>query len=216
MARTNTRGSTIEGEAWLHLLEVEDQLAALKKLATPDTYRLFVRALNDFISSARKTVNYLLREPNRPKGFKAWARTRLESFRAQPRIKFFYDLRNISDKECPVAPHHAEYGTSIVESLVLRDDVETELKDAETGEVIARISAASEGLRDEDRTITVHKGHVKYFFKGWPTEDALTFLDFVVGELRDLVVAAYDTFPNNFQLHRVSRPILTRKTSLRP
>src|SRR5258708_5851311 len=99
MAANRAISSTIEGEAWLHLVRVERRLAELKEFATPDTFQQFVWELNDFISSARKVTNYLLREPGRGSGFKAWAKKQLQLLGAVARNKFFYDLRNISDKD---------------------------------------------------------------------------------------------------------------------
>jgi hypothetical protein len=195
----------IEGEAWLHLLRVDKKLAELEKLATQDSFQQFVWELNDFVSSARKVTNYLLREPGRPPGFKAYVKNEMKSLRAIPRNKYFYDLRNISDKVCAVAPSSAAYGTSIVESIVLQDGVETELRDSKTGEIMAHVRLGVTGLSEEERTLTITKGYVKYFLAGWPDEDVLTFLDSIVDTLRKLMYAAYEAYPNTFQLHRVTQ-----------
>jgi len=201
---TDVIGTTIEGEAWLHLLRVERKLAELKKLATPDTFQQFVWELNDFISSARKVSNYLLKELGRPSGFEGWVKNQLKLLRAVPRNKYFYDLRNISDKVCTITPSQEVHGTEIVDRVVVQEGTEPDLKDPKTGEAIARARIAVKGLSEEERTLTITRNTVKYFLEGWPDEDILTFLDRIVDALRTLVYSAYEAYPNSFQLHRMS------------
>ncbi|HEX2715615.1 MAG TPA: hypothetical protein VHM88_25825 [Candidatus Acidoferrales bacterium] len=120
----------------MHLQRVQRKLAELKNLAAPDTLQTFVWEFNDFISSARKVFNYLRREPGRPLGFQPWVDAEFKRLSSDPRIRFFLDLRNVSDKDCAVVPSHSEIEIHLAGVIELADSAKTELKDAETGETI--------------------------------------------------------------------------------
>lgn len=186
----------------MHLQWIRRKLDHLKNLAASDNPQEFVWELNDLITSARKVTNYLRREPGRPAGFQAWVDAEVRRLQTDPRISFFFDLRNTSDKECAVAPSHSEINIHVAGVIELVDSAVTEVKDPGTGETMAHVSYVS---LDENRvaksTITIHKHSVSYFFDGWPSEDVLAFLERVVSDLSDLVYRAYKAFPSDFDLH---------------
>jgi hypothetical protein len=206
--RNRQAGPTGEREAWIHLQRVRRKLEELKKLAASGTFQEFVWELNDFISCARKVTNYLRREPGRPAGFQAWVDAEVRRLGTDPRVSFFFDLRNISEKECAVVPSHSEVNIHAAGVIELADSVETELKDAETGETIAHVRYVRlDGNRVAKSTITIYKHRVSYFFDGWPTEDILAFFEHVVSDLTDLVDRAYMAFPSSFDFRIAARSV---------
>lgn len=191
----------------MHLCRVESKLRDLKRLATPDRFQNFVWELNDFISSAKKVINYLKSEPGRGSAFRGsafrrWLDKELAGFSSAPRNKAFLDLRNISDKDCAIVPLEEHRKVEVTTEIEWISPNVGELKDSKTGETIVRVHSRDQsGVRED---LTVIKTQVKYFFEDWPTEDILTFLTHVVANLRNLVERTYDAFPNGFTLHKDS------------
>src|SRR5438270_8622946 len=175
MARPkHKRGAAVQGEAWMHLCRVESKLRDLKRLATPDRFQNFLWELNDFISSAKKVINYLKSEPGRGSGFKPWLDQEVAGFSSTPRNKAFLDLRNISDKDCAIVPLEEHREVQVATNIEWTGLNLGELKDSQTGEIIARIHSRDQLGVSENLTVT--KTQVKYYFEDWPSEDILTFL----------------------------------------
>ncbi|HTA60347.1 MAG TPA: hypothetical protein VK805_19495 [Candidatus Baltobacteraceae bacterium] len=161
----------------------------------PDTMQSFVWELNDFLSSARKVVNYLRYEPGRPTGFDEWQKPEYEKLvSGNARFAFFRKLRNVSDKNCAIVPRMAGICDRVVAEIALSDKKETEFKHPETGETVAVfLRAKNSGAGDK---IVVHKRSPRYVLDGWPSEDVLTFLSNIVATLDDFVCRAYAAYPN--------------------
>jgi hypothetical protein len=176
-------------------VRVRRKLAELEKFANPDNMQTFVWELNDFISSARKVTNYLLREPGRPVGFRNWVDTEFRNLRqADARFAFFLNARNISDKDRAIVPRMSEIRDQVVSVLELSESKETEFKHPETGETIAVFRPIDRNATK--RTITFRKRIPYYVLTGWEGEDVLTFLKSIVSTLEDFVDRAYTAYPN--------------------
>jgi hypothetical protein len=208
MSGSRPIGQTNQGEAWLQLMWIRRKLTELEKLAYPDRIQGFVWELNDFLSSARKVLNYLRREPRRPKGFREWVEAEFKKLEhTDARFRFFLNARNISDKDMPVVPQMSEIRDEVVSRLELSGDRETEFKHPETGETVAVFRPVDSGVAPN--TIKIYKRIPYYILDGWESEDVLTFLRNIVSTLEDFVRRAYEAYPDE------ATDFLTRAVGIR-
>ena len=191
---THVKGTTAHGEAWLQLIWVKRQLGTLEKLAYPDHFQSFVWGLNEFVTSARKVINYLKSgEANRRDDFRIWFADEERKLLGDPRFKFFCDLRNISDKDCPIVPRLSMARDVVVTELVVSGSKNTPFKHPETGETIMTFKPLKKGVPDQK--IKIRKRVPVYVLSAWPDEDVLTFLRNIVLTFEDFVNRAYSKFP---------------------
>jgi hypothetical protein len=193
MRPTHVKGTTAHGEAWLQLVWVKRQLATLEKLAYPDHFQDFVWGLSEFVTSARKVFNYLKSEAHRREDFRIWFAGEEKKLLGDARFKFFCDLRNMSDKDCPIVPRLSMARDVVVTELVVSGSKSTPFKHPETGETIMTFKPLKKGVPDQK--IKIRKRVPVYVLSGWPDEDVLTFLRNTVLTLEDFVNRAYSKFP---------------------
>lgn len=194
------RRSAGVGEAWMHLQRVASKLEQLRKLASPERFQNFVWELNDFISSAKKVIDYLTNEPHTGTGFNAWWKAERDRFSADPRNKFFLNLRDISVHDCAIVPREEHRLVHDVAAIQWTGSNDGEIKDSETGEVIAYVRAAYRSIAEGN--LKFSKCKVDYYFEDWPSEEILTFLMYIVANLKTLVEHTYDSFPNGFTFYK--------------
>lgn len=191
---SHRRHATPQGEAQEALFMAERRLAELKQVANSDRMQDFVSRLNDFLHAARSVENYLERENGRPAGFRNWVHSQHRALlQSDMRYKYLADLRNVSDKECVVAPDSGRYRLNVLKEMTLQDSAEAVLDDPKTGEAMLRVSQA-DGAQGK-AVLRLCKVGIEYFFCDWPTQEILTLFDAVLDTLRNLVVNAYMRFP---------------------
>jgi hypothetical protein len=198
IVRTNRKlESGVELEALIQLQRVYRKLRQLKDLAASGVTPEFVDAINDFISAARRVTNYLSREPGRPTGFQQWVDSEVARLlRSDPRLRFFFDLRNHSEKAGAVVPSQSKVSIEAAGTIELVDSAEVAPKDPTSGEILAYVHYNElKNGRLAKSTITAHKRSVSHYVHGWP-EDVLSFFDHVARSLNDLVERAYKAYPN--------------------
>jgi hypothetical protein len=191
---THKTRTTPKGEAGDALEHATSCLRELEALSVPSKQKLFVGRLNDFISAARRAVEYLPKEAGRDSQVKSWTRQEHENLiGSDPRYKYFCALRAISIHDCIVQPDKAEHIVEVTESIRFSGYFETDVLDPETGKpgghVIYDGPAGADGIHEQRRVRT------KYFFADWQQEDIVTFCGELLTTLQGLINKAYQLYP---------------------
>jgi hypothetical protein len=144
--------------------------------------------LNEFVSAAKKVINYLQREPGRPKEFQKWLDAEWKKFRQNRRGEFFLALRDQSDKDQIVYPVIRGSYTNVVGTVDLSKEPLARTDPSGSIKIHRREGSAINHI------INVYERRPLYYVDGWPDEDIMSFLREVVVIIQDCVMRAYEEF----------------------
>jgi hypothetical protein len=181
--------ATPRGAAQQALEDTRLSLQDLEQAANSDPV-IFRTRMNAFVRSARSVPQILRKELGRNA---SWVSDNEEKLiAADPRYAYFKATRD-DPAHHEIIQTQEQKLVEVIERMPMRGSVEVDLRDAATGNIVARAYHcapvdADSGVFESTRVSRA------YFLKGW-NEDAFSFCNHVLTTLGDLVSRASQEFP---------------------